>query len=237
MTDMKSPWYPYPMVQDSYIHLEGIEEMPKKICDYLLDAPKGLYAPIDDNRYPRCRLWKYLFYDLQTPLSKPLPTIQEKMSVLFNPEKPTDPPTEKGYRLYPLVWTKEAQESAQTRINVFMGRMVPSNENFKAAYSVVFDIFTHYTYETNTKTDAYSRALAIEQSLVEALNGVCMDGIGTFFLSRTKHPDCGSRVFYDGKQNVGRELTMAFEVATSATQSMGSPEIMSFFSPDGKIRM
>ena len=75
MTDMKAPWYPYPMVQDSYIHLEGIEEMPKKICDYLLDAPNGEYKPIDDNRYSRCRFWKYLYHDGAKPLTKKLPSI------------------------------------------------------------------------------------------------------------------------------------------------------------------
>lgn len=237
MVDTKSPWYPYPLVQEAYIHLEGVENMPKKICDYLLDAPKAMYHPPDNNQYPRCRLWKYLFYDGSQPLGNTLPTIQEKMSVLFDPENPTTPPTEKGYRLFPIVWSKQAQETAQTRINVFLGRMVPSSENFKVAYSVVFDIFTHYTYETNTKTDAYSRALAIEQCLVEALNGVCLDGIGTFFMSRTKHPDCGSRVFYDGQQNVGRELTLAFEIATNAQRDLPDNITLPSFSKDGSIRM
>lgn len=236
MIDTNSPWYPYTLVQDAYLHLEGIENMPRKICDYFLDAPKGLYQPKDDNQYPRCRLWKYLFYDGSRPLENALPTIGQKMSVLFNPDMPTEPTTVKGYRLFPTIWSKQAQETAQTRLHVFIGRMVPSAENFKASYSVVFDIFTHYTYVNNTKTDAYDRALAIEQAIVESLNGVCMDGVGTFFMSRVKHPDCGSRVFYDGNTNVGRELTLAFEIAASAKQDITRTDNMPFFDQQGSIR-
>ena len=207
--DITSPYYPYYKIQDAYIDLSDTVNLPRKICDYLLDAPKGNYKPIDDNKYPRCRFWKYLMHDGEKPLEKKLPTIKEKLSVVFNPN---DPENHK-YRLIPQIFTKQSQTEAQTRVYVYMGRTVPKDE-FKVVCAIKFLIFTHYTYEANTKTDEYSRCFAIEQALIEALHGVNMSGIGTFSMSKQVHPECGSRDMFDGNTNVGRELTLALEVAT-----------------------
>lgn len=223
MPDINSPWYPYQKVQESYYDLKNAVEIPRKICDYLIDAPQGDYIPQDNNDHCRVRLWKYLYYDEAKPLSKKLPTIKQKMEVLFNPNKPTDPPNEdKGYRLIPQIYVGQAQTKAQTRLFVYLGRMIPSNDEFKIYISVKFLIWTHYAYELNTKAEAYSRALAIEQALIEALHGVNMTGVGTFFTSRSKHPDCGSNVLFDDNQNVGRELTIALEIATTTPNSIGT---------------
>ncbi|MBQ8497543.1 MAG: hypothetical protein IJ489_08835 [Clostridia bacterium] len=237
MPDTKSPWYPYTRVQSSYYDLSDSVDIPRKICDFLLDAPKGDYIPPDDNRYPRCRLWKYLYYDGEHPLKYPLPTISEKMSVLFNPESPEEPPTEKGYRLIPQIYVKQAQNTAQTRIMVYMGRTVPSSDEMKISLSVVFYLWTHYRYELNTKSDDYSRLFAIEQAIIESFHGVNMAGIGTFYFSRSKHPDCGSRAVFDGNTNIGRELTLALEIATVKTPDFEDFHNMPFFSSNGKIRM
>ena len=212
--DLNSPYYPYIKVQENYYDLSDTVSLPRKICDYLIDAPQREYTPQDNNDLPRCRLWKYLYYDGSRPLSNPLPTIQQKMSVVFNPDNPQNPPTEKGYRLIPQIFTKQSEENARTSIYVYLGRTVPMDDELRIALSVHFRIWTHYTYEANTRTDEYSRAFAIEQALIEAFHGVNMDGIGTFFFSKFKHPDCGSGVMYDGETNVGRELTMALEIAT-----------------------
>ena len=217
--DITSPYYPYYKVQDAYIDLSDTVDLPRKICDYLLDAPKGEYKPIDDNKYPRCRLWKYLYHDGSKPLEKKLPTIKEKMSVVFNPSKPDEPSTDKGYRLIPQYFVKQAQKQAQTRIYVYLGRTVPTDE-FKMSIAVKFLILTNYTYEANTKTDEYSRCLGIEQAIIEALHGVNMGGIGTFSLSKRTHPECGSVVMSDGKENVGRELTLGLEFATSSANDL-----------------
>lgn len=217
-----SQWYPYKKVNDSYIDLTAAAGLPKKICDYLIDAPMGEYSPADNNAYARCRLWKYLFYDESNPLQQPLPSLTEKMSVLFNPEKPEDPPTDKGYRLIPQVYIDPSQEIAQTRIMFTTGRTIPSDDQFKMCMSIVFYIWTNQQYELNTKANDLSRTQAIELSLIEALNGVNMAGIGTFFFSRRKHPDCGSSVLYDENTNVGRRLTIALEFATTATQGFSN---------------
>ena len=235
--DQNSPWYPYVKVQPAYFDLRNSVDLPKKICDYLIDPPIGQYTPVDDNARPRTRLWKYLYYDGARPLDNPLPNIGEKMSVLFDPEHPTDPPTDKGYRLIPQVYIKQAQEKAQTRIYCYMGRSVPGNDEARMSISVIFDIFTHYTYESNTRTDEYSRAFAIEQALIESLHGVNMDGIGTFYMSKLRHPDCGSNVVYDNLQNVGRELTIALEIATVADRELPAFENMPFFNQDGSLRI
>lgn len=230
-----NPWYPYGRVQDSYYSLSGAEMIPRKICDYLIDPPVDGYKAPDNNDYPRCRLWKYLFYDSSKPLEKPLPTIKEKMSVLFDPNKPESPPTDKGYRLIPQAFVKQAQTNAQTRIQVFMGRTIPSNNEFTMSVAVTFYIWTHYTYELNTKADQYSRAFAIEQALVEAFHGVNMEGVGTFFFSKSKHPDCGSDVIFDGDTNVGRKLTMALEISTVAEQDFSESDNMQMLPGGGMI--
>ena len=219
--DIRSPYWPYVKAQENYYDLSESVDLPRKIVDYLIDAPQGEYVPTDDNTYPRCRLWKYLYYDGERPLANPLPTIQQKMSVVFNPNEPQNPPTAKGYRLIPQIFVRQSQEMAQTRINVYMGRTVPLNEEMRIALAVTFRIWTHYTYEANTRSDEYSRAFAIEQALIESFHGVNMDGIGTFFFSKMVHPDCGSGVMYDGETNVGRELTIALQVATTVPKGFG----------------
>lgn len=234
--DVRSPYYPYIKVQESYYDLSDSVSLPRKIADYLIDAPQGDYVPPDDNNFPRCRLWKYLYYDDPRPLEKPLPTINEKMSVVFNPDNPQNPPSDKGYRLIPQIFTRQSQEKAQTRINVYMGRTVPMNEEMRIALAVTFRVWTHYTYELNTRSDEYSRAFAIEQCLIEALHGVNMDGIGTFFFSKMVHPDCGSGVMYDGETNVGRELTIALQVATTAPNDFGSFVNRPLSNESGSIR-
>lgn len=234
--DLKSPYWPYVKAQENYYDLSGSVDLPRKITDYLIDAPVDGYTPPDDNSYPRCRLWKYLYYDGARPLDNPLPTIQQKMQVVFNPDLPQNPPSDKGYRLIPQIFTRQSQESAQTRLYVYMGRTVPMNEEMRVALAVTFRIFTHYTYELNTKTDEYSRAFAIEQALIEALHGVNMNGIGTFFFSKSVHPDCGSGVMYDGETNVGRELTIALQVATTIPNGFGDIVNKPLGDPSGTTR-
>lgn len=237
MADLKSQWYPYINVHDSFFNLSEATEIPRKICDYLLDAPKGAYKPIDDNRYSRCRFWKYLYHDGAKPLNEPLPSISEKIKVLFDPNSPEEPPTDKGYRLIPQVFIPQSQEEAQTRVYCYMGRTVPNNDEYTISISVVFVILTHYTYELNTKSDEYSRAFAIEQALIEAFHGVNMAGVGTFYFNKSKHPDCGSKAVYDGKQNVGRELTIALEIATDALNTTTDSTNMPFLNKEGTIRL
>lgn len=214
MTDNFSQWYPYIKVHENYFNFKQYAEFPKLICDYLIDAPQDDYIPPDNNDYSRCRLWKYLYYDNENPLSYPLPTISQKMSVLFNPKRPTEPPSQKGYRLIPQEYIQQAQTNAQTRIYIYMGRTVASQNDTVFSSCLVFDIFTHYTYELNTKTNIYSRTGGIVAALIEALNGINITGIGTFSMSKRVHPDSGTVPIYDGDTNVGTKLTIGLEMTS-----------------------
>ena len=237
MTDITSPYYPYYKVHDAYFGFDQFAYFPKKICDYLINAPQGLYTPPDDNTYPRCRLWKYLYYDGAHPLDNPLPTIQQKMDVLFNPEHPTEPPTDKGYRLFPQQYIKQSQTDAQTRIYCYMGRTVANAQNNTFAASVIFDVFTYYGYELNTKTDVYSRSGAIVADLIEALHGVCMDGIGTFQMAKQLHPDSGTRAIFDGDTNVGHELIIGLEMSTTANRDTAAFNNLPNFGDNQNIKI
>ena len=212
MANPNSQWYPYNKVQEGFFDLSDADEIPRKIMDYLLDMPDGVYTPKDDNKYPRSRMWKYLYYDGARPTDNPLPTPAQKKSVLFNPEAAEKPPTEKGYRLIPQIYIKPAQENAQTRIYCYMGRMIAESD-FKVQLSVVFDIWTHYIQESNTKlNEAYSRVGAISQAIMQAFHGVNMAGVGTFYYNRSKHPDCGEDLLSDKDSNVGRRLVLGLEI-------------------------
>jgi hypothetical protein len=231
-----SQWYPYLNIQDSYNDMSQSVKLPRIICDYLIDAPKGDYTPADNNLYSRCRFWKYLYYDGANPLNERLPDIEEKMSVVFNPNAPENPPTDKGYRLIPEIWVKQSQIKAQTRVYIYLGREVP-NDDFKTVVAVHFAIWSHYTYENNTKAEAYSRTVAIEQSLIEALVGVNMTGIGTFHFNKRQHSDCQGRPIFDGDINVGRELVLGLELATVANSSINGTDNMPNYTSDGKIKL
>lgn len=217
MTDVTSKFYPYEKIYKGYSDLSESLLIPKKIANYLLDLPDGYYTPIDDNAYPRTRLWKYLYYDGDQPLENPLPTAKQKKSVLFDPDEPTKPSDPvKGFRLIPEIFIKPAQTDAQTRIYFYMGSSVPDND-FRIQMSVVFRIWTHYTEENNTRmSTSYSRVSAIEQALFESLHGVNMAGVGAFYFNRAKHSSCRSTPITDGNTNVGRELVMGIEVASNA---------------------
>lgn len=213
MVNPNSQWYPYNKVYEGYFDLSDTDEIPRKIMDYILDMPDGNgYTPKDDNKYARCRLWKYLYYDGARPTDNPLPTPKQKKEVLFNPDMAEQPPTEKGYRLIPQIYIKPAQENAQTRIYVYMGRDIAESD-FKIQSSVVFDIWTNYTQESNSKlNEAYSRVGAIQQCLIQAFHGVNMAGVGTFYFNRSKHPDCGTELLSDKDSNVGRRLVLGLEI-------------------------
>lgn len=212
-TSIYSQWYPYKKVQAGFYDLTQAANIPRKVMDYLLDMPDEKYTPIDDNRYARTLLWKYLYYDEAHPEEQPLPTPQQKMSVLFNPDEPTKPPTDKGYRLYPQIFVLPSQTDGQTRIYCYMGRMIATSD-FEVQLSVVFDVWTNYKLQANTKSVAYSRVDAITYLLMQAFHGVNMAGVGTFYFNRSKHGDCGSSIFDDGKSNVGRRLVLGLSVAS-----------------------
>ena len=70
---MIPPTYPYERVH-RYVTLRGAEDIPRQICQYLLDLPLTCYEPPSGNEFPRVRLMKYLCHDGTDPLAEAVPT-------------------------------------------------------------------------------------------------------------------------------------------------------------------
>lgn len=217
-----SPYYPYEKVQIGFNTFSGAEKIPYKIISYLMDLPDANgYQPTDDNSRPRVRLMKYLWHDGANPLAQPLPTVEQKLSLLYNGDNPVLNTDElkkahpKGYRIFPQVLWYQSQRDAQSTLKVYMDRTVAIND-FKAALGVTFEIMTNTHTDSNTRTDAYSRVYDMEQCVLEALHGVNIAGVGTMEFARAAHGDAGSVSIYDTSgTNVGREVHMSLLWAES----------------------
>lgn len=200
---------PYEKVYD-FFGMSDLDIVPMKLRDYLLCMPSmECPDPILTNENPRVRLVKYLYYDTPNPLNERMPTVEQRKSVVFDPFNPTNP-TEKRFRVFTQMAVNQAELEGSTILRIVMGKTIPYTP-YSASIGVEFVILSNYTLESNTRTTALSRTYSIELCILEALNGVNIDGVGAFMFSRGVHPDCGSRMIYDEKMNVGRILTMAFE--------------------------
>ena len=187
--------------------------------------PTPTHQPFTDNRCPRTRISKYLYNDAQRPLDQPIPTVQQKLSLFFDPEKPADAPSDKGYRIFPQIAITEAQENAQTRLYAFMG-FVDATNDFTSDISLCFRILCNTSYDTNTKDSALSRSWAIAQAIVEALSGVNIDGVGTFYFNRKKNSECAIRYITDDQHNVGYQLVMGLTIMGDKRDNTPDTDVM-----------
>ena len=217
MSDMpiwSSPYYPY-RKEIASNGLRGAELIPYKLLRYLLDLPDGTgYQPPDNNDFPRPRLAKLLWYDDPNPLSKPLPTPQQKLSMLFDPQNPDINTDElktahpKGYRLYWQRMVGQSQTEAQTILKCYIGRMFEQRK-FETTIGITFEVLCNVNLETNLKTNAYQRSFDIEQCLHEALDGVNFTGIGTMSFARNDHLYNASEPLWDEVTNFGRTINFS----------------------------
>lgn len=197
----------------------SVEEIPFKLMNYLLLFPsKDCPNPITTNDNPRARLVKYLYYDEPMPLNNPLPSIQERRDMIFDPFNPDRPSnTEKGYRVFPMSNTAQANIMGQTILRIVMGQSSWQTP-YIATLSVNFQILSNYTLESNTMSTVESRTYAMEQAIIQALHGVNMTGVGTFMATKSQYSygsrntiNNGSKPVSDDQEMVGRVLTMSFE--------------------------
>lgn len=201
-----SPTFPYERVQ-RYVTLCGAEEVPRQVCHYLMDLPLRDYTPPTSNDYPRVRLMKYLFHDSPSPLEEPVPTPAQKLQLLFDPQHPTEPPSSAcGYRIFPQSYVAQAQYEGQTVLRCYMGNTIAKSVHH-IELSVVFEVLSNVLYES-METAAMSRTFSMECAILEALNGVNLNGIGTFYFDRTQHSGCGAWEIGDRGTNVGRQIVM-----------------------------
>jgi len=215
MADFSSPFYPYEKVQTGFSTFRGAENIPLQIVKYLMDLPDSDgYTPSDNNDRPRVRLMKYLWYDGVNPLGNALPTPVQKQSMLFDGDNPVLDTTAlqqkhpQGYRIYPQEFWGQTQTEAKTTLKCYIGRVVPVSP-YSAYIGLHFEILVNVNQANTMRTTAYNKAYAIEQCILEALNGVNINGIGVVEFNRAGYVDCGSRYVSDEGTNVGRELKLA----------------------------
>lgn len=206
-----SPYYPYKKVIVGSNTLKGAELIPYKILMYLLDLPDAYgYTPPESNEYPRARLIKYLWNDGPFPLEGPMPTTQDKLSMLFQGEEPAINDDEakqrhpRGYRLFPQRNVAQSIIEAKTILKIYPGRVLDDND-FRSVIGMQAEIWTNPSLAGNTKTTAYDRTWDIEQCLRESLSGVDIAGVGTIRFSRQASSYNGSEILYaDGAGWNGR---------------------------------
>lgn len=209
---------PYEKIYNYWADTE-IEKVPMKLRDYLLLLPtKDCPNPIETNDNPRARLVKYLYYDAPNPLSNPMPSVQERLKMIFdpfNPDKPSDPNI--GYRVFCQSNTAQANIMGQTILRIVMGQSIAQTP-FIVTSSVNFQILSNYTIESNTQSTAELRTYAMEQCIIQALHGVNMTGVGTWMLTKSQYSygsrntiNNGGKPITDDQEMLGRMLTMSFE--------------------------
>lgn len=202
MVDFNSPYYPYEKVNTGANTLKGAELIPDQIIRYILDLPdQNGYVPTDDNSRPRVRLIKYIYYDESNPLSKPLPTPEQKLSLLYNGDNPAINTDEdkinhpKSYRIFGQQYELQSPTNAKTMLRCFLAREIPRTD-FKTVLGLNFETIVDYALDSNLRTNVYSRMYAIHQCLVESLNGVNINGVGVVRYSKGEHGDAGRTLYH-----------------------------------------
>ena len=208
-----SPTYPYRRTIPGANTLRGAELIPYKILMYLLDLPDANgYVPPTSNDYPRARLMRYLWNDGPRPLDGPMPTTQEKLSMLFNGDEPdinTDEQKQKhpkGYRLFPQRNIAQSIIEAKSMIKIYPGRVL-DDDDFSSILGFQAEIWTHPSLESNTKDDARDRTWDMEICLREALTNIDLGGTGPIKFARNRGSYNGSEILYaDSAAFIGRML-------------------------------
>lgn len=209
----ESPYYPFWKAVTAPT-LAGAEELPYVITKYLCDTADAQYNPPSENKFPRARLKKLIYWDCAKPLEQPLPTDEQIRAIRFDPLNPATPPDkERGYRIFSQEFAQQAQYDAQTRLHVYLGATNKNSENTLQGYSgfmyrqqVIIKIMTNYTLESNTEMTANSRSYDIVQAVVEAINGVVFKGMSPLLIQSISKID-------DERVNLGFKIYGLVDVA------------------------
>ena len=214
----ESPYWPFRKTQ-SVNTLAGVEQLPYTLVRYLMDMPDGTgYIPPDDNKYPRARLKKLLYWDTPLPLEQRLPTPEEMESIVFDPVDPAKPPDkERGYRIYAQEFAQQAQHVSQSTLHVYLGNTTimntgtayQSGKGMLARQQIIIKALCNYSLEGNMGTTVASRSSAIMQAITEALAGVSFGGIGGMSLQTVNKVD-------DERVNLGFKLYFTLDWMSEA---------------------
>ena len=212
-----NPYYPYSQVPSSGNALKGAEYIPQMLLNYMLDLPDANhYVPSDDNSRPRVRFIKYVLDDSNDPLSTPLPTPEQKLSLIFDPEHPELGTEEEkaahpfGYRLMWQHVRKQSILDEQTLVKCYVGRVFDPRP-YHTTIGIRWDIWVGSGFETNINTGVESRSFAIEQAIRESFTRVNITGIGPVSFSRSDHADNGSTILWTDGAILGRTLHMSID--------------------------
>lgn len=213
MSEQLTIYSPYKKLADTWA-APNLEDVPRLMRDYLMLMPTAEFPQqIETNDNPRARLVKYLYWDVPLPLEQPMPTVQQRQSIIFNPFQPVAAPDpERGYRVFSQAFVTQAQTKAQTILRIFMGDAAFISP-YESSINVEFHILSNTTLDTNTREMALARTYGMEVAIIQALAGVHITGVGTFHFYR-------SRMIGDDQQNVGRMVLMQFYSMGGGTQEI-----------------
>ena len=203
---IESPYYPFWKAVTAPT-LAGAEELPYIITKYLCDTADSQYTPPSNNRFPRARLKKLIYWDSAKPLEQPLPSDAQIRSIRFDPLNPANPPDkERGYRIFSQEFAQQAQYDAQSRLHVYLGATNKNAENTLQGHSgfmyriqVIIKVMTNYALESNTEMTANSRSFDMVQAIVESLNGVVFKGFSPLLIQSISKID-------DERVNLGYKI-------------------------------
>ena len=179
--DFSSPYYPFRRVTAGN-GMVGAEQLPYIIGRYLMDLPDGNgYVPPSDNKYPRARLKRLIYWDCPLPLEQPLPTPEQIKSLQFDPLDPAKPPdVERGYRIFMQEFAQQAQYQAQTRLHVYHGHgtALQTGKGLYIRQQIIVKVTCNYSLESNVSMTGISRSYDIVQCVCEAMDGISFGGQG-----------------------------------------------------------
>lgn len=215
--DFSNPWYPYARPDPGVLRYRGISKIPDILIRYLLDLPDAYgYVPIDDNERPRVRLAKLLWYEGERPLEQPIPTPEQKLSMLWHGEESVLNADEqkaahpKGYRIFGQSFWLPAQFTAGPFLKIYMGRNLPYSE-FVSEIGYTLEFGVNYAQDNNMKSSSYSRIVDMEEALLDALHRVDIIGVGGINFNRRSHMDDGSHPWHDDGTNIGRTIGISID--------------------------
>lgn len=196
--------------------LPRAENLCNDIITYLLDLPRADYTPADEGA--RADIARMLWYDTADALDRsvnPLPTAEQKKSLIYNPKDPTPDIQKrpKGYRLFLQPRIGETQTEQKTELRVFMGETYPTSD-YRAIQAIEFQILCGMSLDV--MQGGISRSYNMLLSIIRALNGVDIGGgSNTIHFNRNFYHFSGSEYFNDGRFNCGYYLHMATEFSVA----------------------
>lgn len=205
----------YPLIGDGFNTYGASVGICYKIIQFLLDMPyemKDGNLSIPAEKGCRAELIKYLFYDNANPLACALPTVKEKKALIFNPDKPQNPPlADKGYRIFAQSKVTDIQNDSRTELRIYPYMVVPRNA-FSGDMMITFECWSNMDYKQ--LKDFGDRTYNMAICILRALCGRHIDGIGTMYFDKSSNSYCEiDTVLTDNRYNIGHRLVMGVSVA------------------------